>query len=224
SIDDDSTVSVAFVSFFNDQNNPRGSRGLSDFDHRHRSINSFVYELPFYKNTGGFKGRALGGWQTSGVLTVQSGAPFSVLDSSGGSVFASDGGSPFTPGFAAGFSCRNAITPGSNEARLKGFVQPAAFVPAPVVGADGVATGFGDVPRNCFIGPHQANMDLSLGKTIRIGEHQSVVFRTDFLNVANHPSFANPPAADIENPGSLAKIVSTAGNPRFIQFSLKYSF
>jgi hypothetical protein len=224
SIDNASTVSVAFVSIFNDQNNPRGSRGLSDFDHRHRSITSFVYELPFYKNEGGIKGRALGGWQTTGVLTVQSGAPFSVLDSAGGSVFASDGGSPFTAGFAPGFSCRNAVTHGSDEARLNHLVDPADFVAAPVVGSDGIATGFGNVPRNCFIGPHQANMDLSVGKTFRIGEHQSVLFRTDFLNVANHPSFANPPATDIQNPSSLAKIVSTVGNPRFIQFSLKYSF
>ncbi|HEX2663895.1 MAG TPA: carboxypeptidase-like regulatory domain-containing protein [Candidatus Acidoferrum sp.] len=223
SIDDDSTVSVAFVSFFNDQNNPRGSRGLSDFDHRHRSITSFVYDLPFYKNTGGIKGRALSGWQTSGVLTVQSGAPFSVLDSSGGSALALDGGTSFTPGFAPGFSCRNAVTSGSDKSRLNHFVNSAAFVPAPIVGPDG-STGFGDVPRNCFIGPHQANMDLSVGKTMRIGEHQSVLFRTDFLNVANHPSFANPPATDIENASSLAKINSTVGNPRFIQFSLKYSF
>jgi hypothetical protein len=42
--------------------------------------------------------------------------------------------------------------------------------------------------------------------------------------VANHPSFANPPAADVENKSSLAKINSTVGNPRLIQFSLKYSF
>ncbi|HET6929774.1 MAG TPA: carboxypeptidase-like regulatory domain-containing protein [Candidatus Acidoferrum sp.] len=232
SIDEASTVSVAFVSIFNDQNNPRGSRGLSDFDHRHRSITSFVYDLPFYKGTGGIKERVLGGWQTTGVLTVQSGAPFSVVDSSGGSVFASDGGSPFTPGFAPGFNCGNAVTPGSNEARLNGFVKPAAFVKAPAFGSDG-STGFGDVPRNCFIGPHQANMDLSLGKTIRISEHQSVVFRTDFLNVTNHPSFANLPApADMEHPTldknnvpiGVGQIVSTVGNPRFIQFSLKYSF
>jgi Carboxypeptidase regulatory-like domain len=223
SIDNDSTVSVAFVSFFNDQNNPRGSRGLSDFDHRHRSITSFVYELPFYKNTSGIKGRALGGWQTSGVLTVQSGAPFSVLDSGGGTALQLDGGSSFTPGFAPGFSCRNAVTSGSDKSRLNHFVNPLAFVFAPVVGPDG-STGFGDVPRNCFIGPHQANMDLSVGKTFRIGERQSVLFRTEFLNVANHPSFANPAAADVENPSSLAKINSTVGNPRFIQFSLKYSF
>jgi len=230
SIDDDSTVSVAFVSFFNDQNNPRGSRGLSDFDHRHRSITSFVYELPFYKNTGGIMGRALGGWQTSGVLTVQSGAPFSVLDSSGGSALALDGGTSFTPGFASGRNCGNAVTHGSDEARLNGFVQLAAFVKAPVVGPDG-STGFGDAPRNCFIGPHQANMDLSIGKTFRFAETQSVLFRAEFLNVANHPSFANPPATDIENPSlvngvpvAVGKINSTVGNPRFIQFSLKYSF
>jgi hypothetical protein len=214
---------VAFVSFFNDQNNPRGSRGLSDFDHRHRSITSFVYELPFYKNRGGIKGRALGGWQTSGVLTVQSGAPFSVLDSGGGTALQLDGGSSFTPGFAPGFNCRNAVTPGSDESRLNHFVNPAAFVSAPVVGPDG-STGFGDVPRNCFIGPHQANMDLSVGKTFRIAERQSVLFRAEFLNVANHPSFANPAAADVANSSSLAKINSTVGNPRLIQFSLKYSY
>jgi len=226
SIDDDSTVSVAFVSFFNNQNNPRGSRGLSDFDHRHRSITSFVYELPFYKNTGGIKGRALGGWQTSGVLTVQSGAPFSVLDSGGGTAFQLDGGTSFTPDFASGFNCGNAVTRGSDEARLNHFVNPDAFlkaVPALVVGPDG-ATSFGNAPRNCFIGPHQANMDLSIGKSFRIGEQQSVLFRTEFLNLTNHPSFANPPATDVENRSSLAKINSTVGNPRFIQFSLKYSF
>src|SRR5712692_6963906 len=222
SIDNDSTVSVAFVSFFNDQNNPRGSRGLSDFDHRHRSITSFVYELPFYKNAGGIKGRALGGWQTSAVLTVQSGAPFSVLDSSGGTVFALDGGSPFTPGFASGRNCRNAVTPGSDESRLSHFVDPTAFVAAPPVGFDG-STGFGNVPRNCFIGPHQANMDLSVGKTFSIGEQQHVLFRTEFLNVANHPSFANPAATDVRNTSSLAAINSTIGNPRLIQFSLKWS-
>jgi len=42
--------------------------------------------------------------------------------------------------------------------------------------------------------------------------------------VANHPSFANPAAVDIQNQSSLAKINSTVGNPRLIQFSLKYSF
>jgi len=154
---------------------------------------------------------------------VQSGAPFSVLDSGGGTALQLDGGSSFSAGFAPGFSCRNAVTPGSAESRLNNFVNPNAFVKAPVVGPDG-STGFGDVPRNCFIGPHQANMDLSIGKTFRIAETQGVLFRAEFLNVANHPSFANPPATDVENPSSLAKINSTIGNPRFIQFSLKYSF
>jgi hypothetical protein len=67
-------------------------------------------------------------------------------------------------------------------------------------------------------------MDLSIGKTFRIGEQQRVLFRTEFLNLANHPSFAIPAAADVRNPSSLAKINSTIGNPRLIQFSLKYSF
>ena len=47
-IDDVSTATVAFDTRFNDQNNPRDSRGLSDFDRRQRFVTSAVYQLPFF--------------------------------------------------------------------------------------------------------------------------------------------------------------------------------
>jgi hypothetical protein len=49
-------------------------------------------------------------------------------------------------------------------------------------------------------------------------------FRTDFFNLTNHPSFANPSALDIEAPSSFSQLTSLAGTPRLIQFSLKYAF
>ena len=71
-----------------------------------------------------------------------------------------------------------------------------------------------------------------MGKTFKLTEHQSIRFRTDFFNLFNHPSFANPASADVEtvnpaNPqgaGAFAQITSVVGTPRLIQFSLKYSY
>ena len=58
----------------------------------------------------------------------------------------------------------------------------------------------------------------------KITEGQSLRFRTDFFNLFNHPSFANPSAAVVGPAGGSAPITSVIGTPRLIQFSLKYSF
>ena len=90
--------------------------------------------------------------------------------------------------------------------------------------APGDATGLGNVPRNCIIGPAQKNLDFTLGKTFLLTERQSLRFRTDFFNLFNHPSFANPSSLDVQSSSSFARITSVVGTPRLIQFSLKYSF
>src|SRR5262249_33665088 len=68
-----------FFSTAADPNFPQNSRnlaaerGLSDFDIRNRFVLSFAYDLPFAKGR-----RWMGGWQTFGVITAQSGQPFTV--------------------------------------------------------------------------------------------------------------------------------------------------
>jgi hypothetical protein len=228
SIDDVSTASVAFDTRINDQTNPRDSRGLSDFDRHHRFVTSFLYELPFYKHAEGFTGAALGGWEVSGVLTLQSGSPITPVDSQGGSAFAWSSPNLATPTFAPGFSCTNASNHGGTEARLGNWLSRLAFQPNPVIplsdGSAGDATDIGNVPRNCFIGPPQKNIDFTVGKAFRITERHSLRFRADFFNLTNHPSFRNPVALDIESPASFTTINDTVGTPRLIQFSLKWSY
>jgi len=85
-------------------------------------------------------------------------------------------------------------------------------------------TGFGDLGRNIYRGPHQQNWDFSLIKNIRLTERQNVRFTTDFFNIWNHENFANPVATDVESPGNFGVITSSKGVPRLIQFSLRYSF
>ena len=223
SIDDVSTASVAFLTRFNNQTDPLDSRGLSDFDRRHRSVTSFVYDLPFFKHSSGFVKGALSGWETSGVLTLQSGTPFTIMDSSGGTSVGPASPGTITADFAPGFSCANALNSGTLQQRIANWVNPNAFEPVPAVGPDG-STGFGNTPRNCLIGPPQKNMDFTVGKKFSLTERQSLRFTADFFNLTNHPSFAIPSLVDIESPKSVGEITQMAGNPRMIQFSLKYSF
>jgi Carboxypeptidase regulatory-like domain len=105
------------------------------------------------------------------------------------------------------------------------MVNPLAYESNPHAtlsdGSTSDATLYGNTPRNCIIGPPQKNVDLTLDdKTFKLGERQNLRFRTDFFNLFNHPSFANPGTTSV----GLAQITSTVGTPRLIQFSLKYSF
>jgi Carboxypeptidase regulatory-like domain len=227
-IDDVSNATVSFDTRFNNQKIASDSRGLGDFDRRHRFVTSAVYELPFYGKAQGWTGYALGGWQVSGVLTLQSGLPFTPIDSAGGSAYALSSPNLATPIFAPGRNCGNAATPGGVESRLGHWVDPTAYLPDPVIplasGAPGDATGFGNAGRNCVIGPPQKNIDFTVGKMFKLTERQNLRFQAEFFNLFNHPSFANPSATDIESASSFSQITSVVGTPRLIQFSLKYLF
>jgi hypothetical protein len=229
SIDNVSTASVAFVTRVNDQTNSEASRGLSDFDRRNRSVTSVVYDLPFFASSTGFKKAALAGWETTAVIIIQSGTPFTVYDPAGGSAYALASPSS-TATFVPGYTCASAYSTGGTRQRLGNWVNAAAYEPDPLAtlsnGAPSDATLYGNTPRNCLIGPPQNNVDFSLGKNFSITERQNLRFRAEFFNLFNHPSFANPAAPAVgSTPGSgLAQITSTVGTPRLIQFSLKYSF
>jgi hypothetical protein len=176
------------------------------------------------------------------VFTVQSGTPFSVTDSKGGAAFPQPFGPILvTPTFARGFNCGNAFTHGSVSSRLGGYLNRAAFlndapldqqIGNPLGVADPTATGFGDVPRNCFYGPRQFNVDFSLGKVFPVTERQSLKFSVEFFNLTNTTSFANPtPANNIIDINSVSPtsstfgpITSIVGTPRLIQFALRYSY
>ncbi len=229
SIDDVSTASVAFLTRVNNQTDAAASRGLSDFDRRQRFVTSAVYELPFFSNSSGFTKGALGGWEASGVIILQSGAPFTVYDPAGGTAYALASTPSSTATFGPGFSCANALASGSMASRLTNWVNSAAYTPDPLAptlanGSPSDATVYGNTPRNCIIGPPQKNVDFTLDKAFRLTEGQSLRFRVDFFNLFNHPSFALPALASVSSSGGSAPITSTVGTPRLIQFSLKYSF
>jgi hypothetical protein len=199
-------------------------------------INTFTYALPFFSHSKGATHAALAGWDVSGVVTLQSGAPFSVTDSAGGAAFPQPAGPILvTPTFNSGFNCGNVYTHGSTFSRVGNFINLAAFtnnlpldqqINNPAGVPDPAATGFGNVPRNCFRAPHQFNTDFSLGKVFRFGEHQSLKFGAEFFNLTNTTSYAGPIPSNnlVDINGGSSAITKIAGTPRLIQFALRYSF
>jgi hypothetical protein len=246
STDATSTGNTAFNTAFNDESTLAASRGLSDFDRPHRFVVSYRYDLPFFKGETGAKGALLHGWSVSGITIFQSGSPFSVTDSAAGSAFLGLG---FTPGtlsgqLASGSTLASALSTGGIATRINGYLNPAAFTIAPLLypalcnpnvaatapppNSNFCTTNFGNIGRNVFRGPAQQNWDFSLIKNFRLTERQTLRFTTDFFNIWNHANFGNPAVNDVETIGTanspFAKITSTVGTPRLIQFSLRYAF
>ena len=239
-IDATSTGNTAFNTAYNDQSNINASRGISDFNRPHRLAVSYVYDLPFFAHASGMRRTALGGWQVSGVSIFQTGLPFSIYDSSAGTAFLGQGSTPLLgASLAPGASIASGLSSGDLHQRVaKGYLNHAAFTPAPQLYPTQCAspdpnfctTGFGDLGRNLYHGPFQQNWDMSFLKYFKIGERQEVRFAADFFNLWNHTNFGDPSVTDIEaylaspTNSPFGKIVGTNGNPRLIQFSLRWAF
>ena len=218
---------------FNNQDNPAAQRGASDFDRRHRFVVSYTWELPQPVSHSRFAFSTLArGWALSGVVTLQSGLPFSILDSAAGTLF----GPPtlFTTGnLVAGAALNDAPRSGSVSSRIDQFFNTSIFVPAPFIpdGAlidgrfpvTGGGTIFGNLGRNILRGPDQRNVDMAFIKRTRLGEKANLVFRWEVFNVFNHSNFANP-ASDVSSPSTFGRISAMSVNARIMQFALKLEF
>ncbi len=183
--------------------------GSSDFDRRHRFVVSFVYDLPrAYRGGAGFPKQVLNNWQLAGVGTWQSGTPFSIIGNASAfvAVYAD-----FKPGETVGSATKS----GDVISRLNSYFNTASF-------RQPTGAGWGNVPRNAFVGPGQKNLDLSIVKFFPIREKQKLEFRSEFFNLFNHTNFANP--VNILASAQFGQILSTSTGPRVIQFALKYSF
>jgi hypothetical protein len=249
-IDATSTGNTAFNTAYNDQSTINASRGISDFNRPQRLAVSYAYDLPFFAHATGAKKAALGGWQVSGVTIFQSGLPFSIYDSSAGTAFLGQGSTPLLgANLAPGVTMASGLSSGNIHQRVaNGYLNPAAFTPVPYLyypntppgqcstptgpdpSGNTCVVGFGDLGRNLYHGPFQQNWDVSFLKHFKIGERQEVRFAADFFNLWNHTNFADPTVTDIEqylaNPTNspFGKIIQTNGNPRLIQFSLRWAF
>jgi hypothetical protein len=192
-------------------------RGLSNFDVRHNLTINYSYEFPFGRNTragihgGGIRGALMSGWLTTGIITLSSGNPFTVLI--GGTYNPCQCG-PGRPDFAPGANMNAILGDPSKWFDPKQFVLPAKGY-------------FGNVGRNTLQGPGRKLFDMSIIKSTGVTEDARLEFRAEFFNIFNHPNFATPLNSVLTAGGYVAtagRITRTVTTSRQIQFGVKLLF
>ncbi len=215
SIDDGSGISTGSDSsgVAQDARNLRAERAASDFDVAHRWVLSYVYDLPFGKGkriapSSKVADILLSGWQMTGILTMQTGRPFTVTVGRDQSM---TGGNADRPNLIGDPKISD---PGPDR-----WFNPAAFA-IPAAGA------FGSAGRNILRGDGLHSFDLGASRFFRITERQSFQFRAEVFNLTNHPNFFFPTASLASTAiGTVTRAANTgAGAQRQIQFALKYLF
>jgi hypothetical protein len=206
-----------------DARNLHADRGNSDFDARNRVALSFVYQLPFGRNSaigknwGPLLNTVFGGWELSGIAAMQSGQPIFV-QLSPSNQNSNTGSTRDRPDIAHVLDGQLFITKTQpvigNTTDKTVYLTPLAFS-IPTRGT------FGNVPRNYFTGPGTNNWDFMIGKEFR-REELKVQFRAEFYNAFNRPSL-NQPNRYADSP-SFGTITSTLLQNRQIQFGLKLMY
>jgi Carboxypeptidase regulatory-like domain len=227
------TSAAAASSFPGDQDSVTGY-GRSDFNRTHRLVISYLYTLP--SPARGFARTALGGWSVAGVTTFQSGLPLTLEGNNENNVYGyTFDRAELAPGCTVGqLTTSGSVTQKLNNyfnlncidrANLSAPLSPSNAPAWPVVGNDGIATGYGNLGSGIVFGPAQNNFDMSIIKETPLrllGESGRIVFRAEFFNAFNTPQFA-PPDTFVSD-STFGVISSTAVNPRIIQLSLKLYF
>jgi len=189
-----------------------------------RFVLSAYYALPSPGKSRRFLATTLGGWSIATATVVQDGQQSSITFNN---IYNAYGITSDRASYAPGCSARNVATKGSPSQRVDNYINTACFAAPAVIGADGVATGFGNTPNGILRDPYQAVVDLSLSKSQRVNwprEGASVQLRADFFNALNHPNFAAPDNAYTTTPSAFGKITGMSTNPRVIQLALRFAF
>jgi len=198
---------------FVDSYNLARTRASSNFDQRHILTFSYVYNLPFFKKPG-LTHTALGGWEISGVTTIQTGTPFSVTN---GTDFADAAG--VANGVGTGSFADIVGNPRSGFVRNVGDEGPRLYNPDAYAAPQGLT--FGNSGRNSLVNPRRTNFDMSFFKHFPIKESVAFEFRWDMFNIFNHTQFSA-----IDNSlGSATFLEATSAHAaRIMQFGAKIVF
>jgi hypothetical protein len=182
--------------------------GPSLFDSRHRFVFNYVWELPVPKFQG-FKGKALNGWQVSGIYTFQSGFPIPISNCNDQELQGSTLGfeCPGKPNITAPFTTHNP--------RIDGTV----FDPTIFTNSD-LGT-IGNTPRTLCCNPPINNWDVGIFKDTPFNERLRLEFRTEIFNLFNHAQFYGVDGGSSNTTFGQPQKVR---DPRLLQFALKLIF
>ncbi len=199
-------------------------RAVCDLNRAHTAALSYDYQLPFgqgrhyLSNLHGVSNHILGGWEMSGILTLQTGLPYTpniTEDQANTGVGSQNPDVISTPLQTDNVNCWFYTTANSLCTSLYGNKTDWWALPP-------AATRYGTGGRNILTANGLKNLDFALFKVFKITESKTAEFRAEFFNLTNHPTFSAPSSG--VDTGSGGQVGSTLNAARQIQFALKLYF
>ncbi len=198
---------------------PGRNYGRADYDRTLNWVQSFVYRPALGKGgkmfTHGPMAAVLGGWQTSAILTLRTGAPLTITD---GGVAINATGNTQTPNQVGAITILHGINIGNPWLDKAGFAHAAVNT-------------FGTMGRAVLSGPGQFRLDAGISRWVNFNERLKMQIRADSYDVTNTSFFSNP-NTDFNN-SNFGYVTGTVGSgvgvngfasARSIQFALKFQF
>jgi hypothetical protein len=195
------------------KSNPHYDYGNSAQDIRHRVIARADYTFPFAKNATGLKRILLKDWQTNAIFSFNTGNPYSI----GYTIHGAGDLKVRVPGLT---SDRPDIVVGAKMSvkhpTINEWFNTSAFTEQTNLGVPGNAR------KNLLYGPSFHNADFSLLKNFGLTESTKIQFRAEFFNLANITNLGAPDAGMTDS--TYGTVSAITGNPRQMQFALKFLF
>ena len=206
--------------------------GPSIFDRTHVAFVNFIYDVPFFRSSSNaLLKNTIGGWELSGVVTIESGAPIN-LGVSGANICQTLQNCAVRPNQVGAIRyphSKTTLAQTSKNPSVQWF-DPSAFAIAYLSGAAGTSNAtatFGNLSKNALRGPGRDNWNMALFKKIAFTERLQCELRLEAYNIWNHTQFK----ADVQNGGigttvggnNFGKITS-AYDARTLQLGAKLSF
>jgi hypothetical protein len=209
-------------SVYQDPRNRRQNRGRYGFDVTHNAVLNYVWEMPMFRGSKGVTYAILGGWQTSGIITLRTGFPFSL---SGGNL--NTNSSTYPDRVADGRL--------GSAADRQLWYDPTAFRRTDCnIQTHPELCHYGNAPTDALVTPGLHTFDLSLAKNWAIkplGEGAKLQFRAEAFNAFNTPQFGVPNGLSYVSNDSIipdaprvGEIRSLRQPMRIFQFGLKLYF
>jgi hypothetical protein len=222
-----------------DSSNLRHDRGHSNFDQRHRFVTHFIWQIPAVRNRSGVIRHLISGWQVSGILSFQTGLPFSLRDGAADDEFVL--ARPRVTGPLPRVLSEKEMVPDPQHPNRHMYLQTndtrdvyADLRCIPNTAPFGCVGSIYDSPqnelaRNYYRRPGTHFQDLALTKQIPLGQEVQMRIRAEFYNVFNHANLELVPAhaylvSRITTDTFAAITARYGGPPRQVVFAAKIMF
>ena len=192
------------LGYYNSYIDPWRNYSRLSWDQTHMFRQSFLYPLPFGAKGAylqhGLAGKVIGAWEFGGVISLDSGTPFTFTASS--TTYNSPGNTVFADQVAP-FHKLKGIGAGVQWFDPTSFAQP-------------TGVNNGNTGQNIYSGPGQFHFDANVTRNFAVTERANLQLRLNAFQVTNSPTFTNPSASITD---AAFGQVTKAGGARQLQIA-----